>query len=79
MKAGKLRPGAPPLSCRGDPAGEVDQRARHLEGRGRGTRPHDAELEEGVGTWLGPREGRGLGGLGGSVLPVGPTCFLLAH
>lgn len=62
MKASKLRPGAPPLSCRGNPAGEVDQRARHLEGRGRGTRPHDAQLEEGVGMWPGLREGRGLGG-----------------
>lgn len=41
----------PLLSCRGDPPGEVDQRAGHLEGCGRGARPHDAELEEGVGTW----------------------------
>lgn len=41
----------PLLSCRGDPPGEVDQRAGHLEGCGRGARPHDAELEEGVGMW----------------------------
>ncbi|XP_032326672.1 semaphorin-4D isoform X2 [Camelus ferus] len=34
---------------RGDPPREVDQRARRLEGRGRGARPHGAELEEGVG------------------------------
>ncbi|EPY86886.1 hypothetical protein CB1_000293012 [Camelus ferus] len=33
---------------RGDPPREVDQRARRLEGRGRGARPHGAELEEGV-------------------------------
>lgn len=44
----------PLLSCRGDPPGEVDQRAGHLEGCGRGARPPDAELEEGVGTWFCP-------------------------
>lgn len=83
MKAWKLRSGAPPLSCRGDPAGEVDQRARQLEGRGWGARPHDAELEEGVGTRPGTRAGRGLGscpfGEGApcaSSCPTKQLCFL---
>lgn len=49
-----LRPGAPPLSCRGHPPGEMEQRARCLEERGGGARPHDAELEKGMGMWLGP-------------------------
>lgn len=48
----------PHLSSRGSPAGEVEPRARGLEGGGWGAQPADAGLEEGMGTYLG-RAGSG--------------------